>query len=274
MEFIKASEKKKMKDKKLHLYIYEEIAIHSSLAGAQGLKYSYRPIMECEDLATFNEDDQQHVFPNVSFLSSLLESTSCTPLYDKTLMIEIYETFFDKLKSKVKVQPPKTVRKEKFISRGKFSILNAIKFAKSAVYMCYLTDHKRRVNGKFFISNFSLNSHYTFIDLQIKNNLNIVPVVAVDFSLANLTFDESQYCIHTLKEGKPNDYMDCLKSVNKAFNYFSRFILPIGFGARTIVTKKEDPASNLFSMTGDFMDPFVENNKQLISCYEGTLKTV
>lgn len=68
--------------------------------------------------------------------------------------------------------------------------------------------------------------------------------------------------------------MDCLKSVNKAFHYFSRFILPIGFGARTLLAKKEGPASNLFSMTGDFMDPFVESNNELLNCYEGTLKSV
>lgn len=112
------------------------------------------------------------------------------------------------------------------------------------------------------------------MDLYIKNRLNIVPIIAVDFSLANLTFDESQYCVHTLKEGKPNDYMDCLKSVNKAFHYFNKFIFPIGFGARTLLAKKEGPASNLFSMTGDFMDPFVETNEQLLNCYEGTLKSV
>jgi hypothetical protein len=29
------------------------------------------------------------------------------------------------------------------------------------------------------------------MDLYMKNSLNIVPVVGVDFSLANLTFDES-----------------------------------------------------------------------------------
>ena len=48
--------------------------------------------MECEDLATFNEKDSVHVFPDISLLSTLLENTSGRPLYDKTLMIEIYET--------------------------------------------------------------------------------------------------------------------------------------------------------------------------------------
>jgi len=55
--------------------------------------------------------------------------------------------------------------------------------------MCYLLDQKKRVSGKFYISNFQLKSHYSFMDLKIKNRLNIVPIIAVDFSLANLTFD-------------------------------------------------------------------------------------
>ena len=100
-----------------------------------------------------------------------------------------------------------------------------------------------------------------------------MPVIAVDYSLANLTFDESQYCIHTLKEGAPNDYMDCLRSVSKSFHYFNRFILPIGFGARTVLTG-DGPACNLFSMTGDFIDPFVESSEELVNCYQGTIKSV
>jgi len=47
----------------------------------------------------------------------------------------------------------------------------------------------------------SLRNFYTFLDLHIKNGLNLVPIIAVDYSLANLTFDENCYCIHTLKPG-------------------------------------------------------------------------
>ena len=70
--------------------------------------------------------------------------------------------------------------------------MDAIKYAKSSVYMLYLTDkNNKKVKGKFYLQNFSIKSHYSFIDLYIKNSLNIVPIIAVDFSLANLTFDES-----------------------------------------------------------------------------------
>jgi len=77
-----------------------------------------------------------------------------------------------------------------------------------------------------------------------------------------------------LKEGAPNDYMDCLRSVSKSFQHFTNFMLPVGFGARTIVAKGDGPACNLFAMSGDFMDPFVDNTNELLMCYEGTIKTV
>lgn len=101
----------------------------------------------------------------------------------------------------------------------------------------------------------------------MKNGLNIIPVIGVDFSLANLTFGSSEVCIHTLKEGAANDYVDCLKSVSSSFNWFSRYIVPLGFGARTILTKKDGPACDLFAMTGDFFDPYAGTTEELIKCY-------
>lgn len=184
----------------------------------------------------------------------------------------IHETYFEPAKSKNKNDPQE--KKEKFVMQGSFSMLDGVKFASKEQFTFFLYDNKKKVVGKLYLDNFSVNSHYSFTDLYIKKSLNIVPIIAVDFSLANLTFDESQYCVHTLKEGKPNDYMDCLKSVSKTFHNFNRFMLPIGFGARTLIGKKEGPASNLFSMTGDFSDPFIETHDELINCYEGTIKSV
>jgi hypothetical protein len=60
--------------------------------------------------------------------------------------------------------------------------------------------------------------------------------------------------------------------VQKGFNYFSRFTLAYGFGARTF-TNDDGPACNLFSMTGDFMSPFVETNN-IAENYTKTLKNV
>lgn len=65
--------------------------------------------------------------------------------------------------------------------------------------MLYLQDEKNRVKAKLYLSNFTIKTHYSFLDLYFKNKLNIVQIVGVDFSLANLTFDETNKCIHTLK---------------------------------------------------------------------------
>ena len=159
---------------------------------------------------------------------------------------------------------------------GRLTILDAIKYAMSDTYLIYLQDGKGKVKAKLYINNFSIRQHYSFMDLYIKNSINIVPVMAVDFSLANLTFDEEQYCTHTLKDGAPNDYVDCMKSVQKGFYHFYRFMLAYGFGARTFREggPKDAPACNLFSMTGDYFNPFITNQAGLVTGYQKTLKGV
>lgn len=113
------------------------------------------------------------------------------------------------------------------------------------------------------------------MDLYQKMSMNIVPIIAVDFSLANLTFDETQYCIHTLKENAPNDYLDAISAAVMAFEKFSRHYVPIGFGAKTIKDKLVDeaPTCNLFSMTGDIKKMDTDKD-DLRRCYERSIKTV
>lgn len=49
-------------------------------------------------------------------------------------------------------------------------------------------------------------------------------------------------------------------------------MLAYGYGARTV--EGEGPACNLLSMTGDFQDPFVFNEEELLNSYIGTIKSV
>lgn len=49
-------------------------------------------------------------------------------------------------------------------------------------------------------------------------------------------------------------------------------MLTYGFGAKTI--KGKGNACDLFSLTGDFMDPMVDTEEQLLNCYAQTLKNV
>lgn len=46
--------------------------------------------------------------------------------------------------------------------------------------------------------------------------LEIVPIVAVDFSMSNLTFDDRK-CIHTVNEDNMNEYRDLLIAISKAY---------------------------------------------------------
>ena len=45
-----------------------------------------------------------------------------------------------------------------------------------------------------------------------RGNFNISPIVAMDFSLANLTFSEDQ-CLHSTKAYKKCDYRDVLRTI-------------------------------------------------------------
>lgn len=54
-----------------------------------------------------------------------------------------------------------------------------------------LIDESSKSKGILELKGCSLRNFHTFLDLHVKNGLNLVPIVAIDFSLANLTFDES-----------------------------------------------------------------------------------
>ena len=183
------------------------------------------------------------------------------------------EIYTEVPKKKKDGEEPKPVEKEITIGKATITILDAIIYAKNSVYMLKVNDDKGKPRFRMYIQNFSIKQHYTFMDLYTKNSLNIVPIIGIDYSLANLTFDDTQHCIHTVKEDKPNDYVSCLNAVAKAYNYFSRFNLTYGFGASTFL-KGDHPACPLFSLTNDFQDPFVQNNKDLNKNYYQTLKSV
>lgn len=84
--------------------------------------------------------------------------------------------------------------------------------------------------------------------------LEIVPIVGVDFSLSNLTFDDRK-CIHTVNEDNPNEYRDLITSLSKAYKLISPTSLFYGFGANSVAKKTE--VSDLFVATGDLLNPIV-----------------
>jgi hypothetical protein len=100
--------------------------------------------------------------------------------------------------------------------------------------------------------------------------LEIVPIVAVDFSMSNLTFDDRK-CIHTVNEDNQNEYRDLISSVSRAFRQISSSTLFYGFGANSVKTKTE--VSDLFIGTGDLLNPVVMTD-HLEQAYYQCLKKV
>jgi hypothetical protein len=49
-------------------------------------------------------------------------------------------------------------------------------------------------------------------------------------------------------------------------------MLGYGFGARTV--EGDGPACNKFSMTGDFLNPFIDSEEELLTSYSNTLRSV
>ncbi len=73
--------------------------------------------------------------------------------------------------------------------------------------------------------------------------------------------------MHSLKPGNPNGYIDILKSAASSFKMFSKFYLGYAIGASSL--PKEGPSSDILSLTGDLMNPFIgiENPDDLIQFY-------
>jgi hypothetical protein len=116
----------------------------------------------------------------------------------------------------------------------------------------FILDERNKLKGTLEISQFQARRFHTFLDLVFRNQLNIVPIIGVDFSMANLTMNDASFCLHTLKPGAPNDYIEALKGLYESFSCFSNFKLAYGFGARTMERPDGSlDACDLFSMSGD-----------------------
>eukprot|EP00347_Sterkiella_histriomuscorum_P011703 403371431 len=114
-------------------------------------------------------------------------------------------------------------------------------------------------------------SYSSLIDTLNQGQLQVVPIIAVDFSLANLTFLDDQ-CLHSTKSDKPNDYKDILKMICESYSNILN--IPIfGYSAKT--TKNADKAASFFPITQDLRNPFVTNDPELIDeSYTKCLKSL
>ena len=132
-------------------------------------------------------------------------------------------------------------------------------------------NEKKKTTGQLQFGEVDFKPIFTFLDYIVHRTLNIVPIVAIDFSLANLTFDNHK-CIHSLKRGQPNDYRDVMGAICNAYRNIASYMVGFGFGAK--IVPKTGRTSNCFAMNGNFFDPVVTDYPQLYKAYSESLQKV
>lgn len=116
------------------------------------------------------------------------------------------------------------------------------------------------------------SSQVSLLDL-LPNHIHISPLVVVDFSLANLTFNSSNICEHTNNVTKPNQYRDLLLSICRSM-YTSELFVPVfGCGAKTF--PGSSTTTNIFPMSMNMSNPLIPNDEEiLLEQYCGCLSQI
>ena len=119
----------------------------------------------------------------MQFTTDILEDG---PVANKTLILQIVERY-----TEIDKKTKEFIKKEKFYGEVKVKLRDMFEKGRNHVFELQIIDEKEKPKGVISLKHSSLRNFHTFLDLHIKNGLNLVPIVAVDFSLANLTFDEN-----------------------------------------------------------------------------------
>jgi len=108
--------------------------------------------------------------------------------------------------------------------------------------------------GVISLKNIRCKRRTSFLDLIAHQMLELIPMVGIDYSMSNLTFDDRK-CLHSINEDNKNEYRDLMSCVSKAYKQMSPSTLFYGFGANSVPHITE--VSDLFSGTGDLLNPIV-----------------
>ena len=108
--------------------------------------------------------------------------------------------------------------------------------------------------GVISLQNIQCKRRTSFLNLIADQMVEVVPIIGIDFSMANLTFDEAK-CLHVLNQDRTSVYRNLLQAVSKAYKLISPTSLFYGFGANSVVKRTE--VSDLFVGTGDLLNPIV-----------------
>lgn len=76
--------------------------------------------------------------------------------------------------------------------------------------------NSKKLIGTLLFTEGTIQPIFTYLDFKIHLGINIVPIIAIDYSLSNLTFDD-QKCIHSLKKGANNDYLTVIQHITNAY---------------------------------------------------------
>jgi hypothetical protein len=108
--------------------------------------------------------------------------------------------------------------------------------------------------------NFDVNQ-VSIIDL-LPDHIHISPVVCVDFSMANLTFQSNGTSVHTPNFAKPNQYRDLLEMV--CLNMFSSelFVPVFGYGAKTFPGSSQ--TAGIFPVSMNMSNPLIPNQEDIL----------
>lgn len=106
----------------------------------------------------------------------------------------------------------------------------------------------------------SLKRPISMVKLIQSGDLRVIPLIAVDFSLGNLTFTDNT-CLHSTNFKKQNDYRDLIQLISHSFANVNN--LPVfGYGAKTNATAPK--ACSFFPLSRSIRNPFTPNISEIL----------
>lgn len=106
----------------------------------------------------------------------------------------------------------------------------------------------------------SIERPLSLVGMVQSGDLRVVPIVGIDFSLGNLTFEDNTV-MHSTNPSKPNDYRNLLRMLSHAYRNILN--LPIfGYGSKT--NPFSTKTSHLFPLSRSIRNPFTPNDENSI----------
>jgi hypothetical protein len=96
----------------------------------------------------------------------------------------------------------------------------------------------------------------SIIDI-LPHMIHISPIVCMDFSMANLTFQSNGLSVHTSNVSRPNQYRDLIDMICQDIFSPELFVPIFGYGAKTFPGSSE--VSHLFPLSMNMSNPLIPN---------------